>query len=31
MRVIARGTLNGFVMNRVARAQQAGVSTHLNA
>ncbi|HEY5331025.1 MAG TPA: type II toxin-antitoxin system HigB family toxin [Acidobacteriaceae bacterium] len=31
MRVIARGTLNDFVTNRVARAQQAVVKAHLDA
>ncbi len=31
MRVLARGTLNDFVKNRVARAQQAGVKTQLDA
>ena len=31
MRVIARGTLNDFVKNRVARALQAAVKTQLDA
>jgi mRNA interferase HigB len=31
VRVIARGTLNGFVRNRVARAQQAAVKAQLDA
>jgi mRNA interferase HigB len=29
--VIARGTLNGFVRNRVARGQQAAVKAHLDS
>jgi mRNA interferase HigB len=31
VRVIARSTLNDFVKNRVARAQQAAVKVHLDA
>ena len=31
MRVIARGTLNDFVENRVTRSQRAGVKAHLDA
>lgn len=31
MRVIARGTLNQFVQNRVEKSRQAGVKKHLDA